>query len=84
MLSDVGEWGVSECSGRPIFSFLIKENWICAMTRYHAEPNVNILLTRNLHFDSDVRQLSHSLMTPLDCLWAKSYKRTRGQFECDI
>ena len=43
--------GVSECSGRPTFIFFIKENWICAMTR-HAEPDINILLTRNLPFDS--------------------------------
>ena len=28
MLPDVGGWGVSECSGRPIFIFFIKENWI--------------------------------------------------------
>ena len=55
MLSGVGEKGVSECSGRPVFIFFIKESWICAMTRRHAEPN-NILLTRNLPFDSDVKQ----------------------------
>ena len=55
MLSGVGEKGVSECSGRPVFIFFIKESWICAMTRHHAEPN-NILLTRNLPFDSDVKQ----------------------------
>ena len=30
-------------------------NWICAMTREHAKPN-SILFTRNLPFDSDVRQ----------------------------
>ena len=36
--------------------FFIKENWICAMTRHQAEPNINILLTRNLPFDSDFRQ----------------------------
>ena len=47
--------GGSECSGRPIF-FLFKENWICAMIRHHAELNINILLARNLHFDSDARQ----------------------------
>ena len=41
MLSDVeGGWGVSECSGHPIFIFFIKENWICAMTRHHGEPNI--------------------------------------------
>ena len=46
--SDVGEWEVSECSGRPIFFFInIKEKWVCAMSRHHAEPNINILLTRN-------------------------------------
>ena len=34
--------------------FFVKENWIFAMTRRHAEPN-NILLTRHLSFDSDFR-----------------------------
>ena len=33
-----------------------KENWICPMARHHAEANINILLTRNLPFDSGVRQ----------------------------
>ena len=28
MLLDVGVWEVSECSGRPIFIFFVKENWI--------------------------------------------------------
>ena len=51
------------------------------MTRHHAD---NILLIRNLPFDSDVRQRSHALITPLYCLWAKSNYRTCGQFECDI
>ena len=32
------------------------------MTRHHAEPNINILFTRNLPFDSDGRQGSHTLM----------------------
>ena len=74
---------VRECYGRPIFIFFIKENWICAMTRHQAEPNINILLTRNLPFDSDFRQWSHPSMIPLHCLWAKSNNSTRGQFECD-
>ena len=69
-LLDVGGWRVSKCSGRPVFIFFIKENWICAMTRHHAEPN-NILLTRNLSFDPDVRQCSHRLMIPMHFLWAK-------------
>ena len=59
MLSDVRGWGggwVSKCYGRPVFLFLVKENWICAMTRHHAEPNINILSTRNLAAGSDVRQ----------------------------
>ena len=43
---------VSECSGHSIF-FFMKESWICVMTR-HAEPNIDILWTRNLPFDSDV------------------------------
>ena len=36
--------------------FFIKENWICAMTRYHAESKINVLLTRTFPIDSDVRQ----------------------------
>ena len=71
----------SKCSGRPIFIFFIKENWICAMTRHHAN---NVLLARNLPFDSDVRQWSHLLMISLHCLWANSNNRTRAQFECDV
>ena len=53
MLSDVG---FSKCSGRPIFIYFIKENRVCAMTRHYAESNINILLTRNLSIDSEVRQ----------------------------
>ena len=36
--------------------FFIKENWISTMTRHHAEPNINILLTRNLLFGTDASQ----------------------------
>ena len=36
--------------------FLIKENCICAMTRHHAESNINILSTKNLPIESGVRQ----------------------------
>ena len=73
MLLDVGEWGVTEPSGCPIVIFFINENWILAVTRHRAS---NILLTRNLHFDSDVRQWSHPLMVLLHCLGAKSNYRT--------
>ena len=72
MLSGVGEKGVSECSGRPVFIFFIKGSWICAMIRHHAEPNINILLTRNLPFNSDVKQSRHPLLMSLHFLWAKS------------
>ena len=56
-----GEGGEGEgCSKCSVFwasyLFFNKENWICAMTRHHAEPNINILLTKNLPFYSDVRQ----------------------------
>ena len=44
--------------------FFIKENWICAMTRYYAEPNINLLFTRNLRIDSGVRKWSHPLTIP--------------------
>ena len=74
---------VSVLDAQSLFFFL-KENWICATTRHHAEPNINMLLTRNLPFDSDVRQWSHPLMIPLHCLWAKSNNKTRDQFECDV
>ena len=78
------EWGVSECSGRPIFIFLIEEHWICSMNRYHAESSINILLTRNLLFDSDIRRWRHPLMIPLHYLLANLNNRMRGQFECDV
>ena len=39
-------------------------------------------MTRNLPFDSDVRQWSHPLMIPLHCLWTNSNNRTPSQFEC--
>ena len=54
------------------------------MNRHHIEPNMNISLTRNFSFDSEVRQLSHPLMISLHCLRAKSKNRTCGQFEYDL
>ena len=50
------------------------------MTRHH----VDMLLTRNLPFESEARQWTHPLMISLHCLWAKSNNRTRGQFEYDV
>ena len=84
MLLDVQGWGVSERSGRPIFIFFIKENWICVMTRHHAEPNMNIVLTRNLLFDSDVKQCSHPLMIPFHCLWGKSNNGKSARFDSNM
>ena len=51
-------------------SFFINVNWIYAITRHHAQPNFNVLLTRNVFVDSDVRQSSHPSMIPLYCLGA--------------
>ena len=53
------------------------------MTRHHAELNINILLTRNLPFESDLRQRSHPLMISMHCLWAKWNNTTRSQFDFD-
>ena len=51
MLSEVWGRGVRECFRCPILIFFIKKNWIWAMTKHHAQSNINILLTRNLlHF----------------------------------
>ena len=59
--------------------FLIKENWIFALTGHHVEPNIDILFARNLPFESYVRQWSHPLMIQLHYLWAKSNNRTCGE-----
>ena len=75
MLSDVGGGGLSGVLNIQSLFLFIKENWICTMTRHHAN---NILLTRNLPFASDVRKWSHPLMIALHYLWAKSNNRTRG------
>ena len=79
MLSDIAQREVVFWTS--YLYFLVKENWVCAMTTHHAN---NILLARNLHFDLDVRQWSHVLLIPLHCLWVKSNNRMRGQFECDV
>ena len=56
MLSDAEGWGLANVPDVQSLFFLVKKNWISVMTRGHAEPNINVLLTRNLPFDSDVRQ----------------------------
>ena len=62
------------------FHFFYLKNWICSMSRHHVKPNINTLLTRNLSFDSDVRQW----MITMHCLWAKSNNRACGQFDRDL
>ena len=74
-------WGWSNCSGCPIFIFLLKKNGFA--------PWQGIMLVQKLIYywqDSElnVRQWSHSLMRPLHCLWAKSNDRKQVQFECDV
>ena len=54
MLSDVGDGGLASILAcMSDLYFFIRENWIWAMTRHHAN---NMLLTKNLPFGSDVRQ----------------------------
>ena len=60
-------WGVDKCSGCPVFIFLLKK--IGFPLWPDVEPNVNVLLTKSLPFDSDVREWSHLLMIPLYCFW---------------
>ena len=45
------------------------------MTRHHAEQNIDLLLTRNLPFDSHARRRSLTVIIPLHCLWAKLNNR---------
>ena len=50
MSSDVRDEGLASILDVQSF-FFIKENWVCAMSRHHDEPNINIfnmLLTRYL------------------------------------
>ena len=63
MFSGVGGGWLASALDVESFSFN-KENWICAMTGHHAEPN-NILLIKNLPFDSDFTLWRHPLMIAL-------------------
>ena len=80
MLLNVEGGGIASILDVQSFLF-IKENWIWAITRHHAN---NLLLTKCLPFDSDIRKRIHPLMIPLHCLWATSNYRTRCQFEGDM
>ena len=50
-----GGGGVSECYGRPILTFLLKKIGFAPCSEIMLSQTL-ILLTRNLLFDSDVRQ----------------------------
>ena len=67
MLLDVGGGGLASVLDVQFCFIIIKENWICAMARHHAEPNIDVLLAKNLPLDSDVREWSHPLRIPLGC-----------------
>ena len=84
MLSDVGRWGVIECSGCPIFIFLLQKIVFAPWPDIMLAQTLIYYWQENHPFDSDVRQWSQPLMIPLHCLWAKSNNRTHGQFECDV
>ena len=73
-----------KCQGLGVGNYSGRLNSPYDQTRHHTEPNVNILLARNIFFDPDVRQWSHPSMIPMHCLWAKANNRTCGQFECDM
>ena len=73
-----------KCQGLGVGNYSGRLNSPYDQTRHHTEPNVNILLARNIFFDPDVRQWSHPSMIPMHCLWAKANNRTCGQFECDV
>ena len=78
----IGLMGVGR--GEGVSDFLDGESLFFLLKKIGFELKINILLTRYLLFDSDVRQWSHPLMIPMHCLWAKSNTKTRGQFECDL
>ena len=85
MLSDVGVggWRVFQTSD----IFFIKESWIYAMTRHHAEPNININFEKKCSFWlwlQTVKPSFNNTVIPLRCLWAKLNNRARGKIECNM
>ena len=74
-------WGVKECSGRQILTFLLKKIEFAPWPDIKLSQRLIYYWQEIFVFDSDVRQRSHTLMIPLHCLWAKSNNRTRG---CDV
>ena len=82
MLLDVGGWGISEYSGRPIFVFLSKkigfEPWLDNMLRIYYWQEI-FLLPLTSYSEAIIK-----IMIPLHCLCAKSNYRASGQFECDM
>ena len=89
VLSDVGGGGLASVLDVQSLFFLLKK------IEFAPWPDImhnniiyywhnNILLARNLLFDSDVRQWNHPFMIPLHCLCAKSKNRTRSHFEYNV
>ena len=56
MLSDVGRRGVASVLDIQPFFFLLKKIGFAPRPDNNAEPNINILLTRNFPFDSNATQ----------------------------
>ena len=75
------EWGVKECSGRQILTFLLKKIEFAPWPDIKLSQRLIYYWQEIFLFDSDVRQRSHTLMIPLHYLWAKSNNRTCG---CDV
>ena len=76
-------WGLASVSDVRYF-FFIKESWIYAMTRHHAEPNININFGKNSDSDFRLKPSFNNTVIPLRCLWAKLNNRARGKIECNM
>ena len=83
MLPDVEGWGLACVLDVQSLSFLLMKIGFAPWPDIMMSQTLCII-DKNLPFDSDVRQRSHTWIIPLHCLWAKSNNRTRGQFECDV
>ena len=70
MLSDLVGGGLASVLEVHLF---MKGDWICAIRRYHTKTNVDVILTWNLPFGSDVTQWSYPLVILLHCLWAVTW-----------
>ena len=76
--------GGSECTGRPVFIFLLKK--IEFGLRPDIMPSQTVIYYWQGIFLLILVSDSEAIvfMIPLHCLWAKSNNRTPDQFECDM